>query len=111
MTQLIEAIEKIAKKNPEGFTVELPTLKEVKSGIVVAYLETQDSFDNEGLQKVIQHAQSHSKTLGGWFNEDNGKYYYDSCKVFSDRDEAIKFGIENKQIAIFDITNCELIKL
>jgi hypothetical protein len=111
MTSLKDAIKAIAKKKPDGFSVELPTLKEVSQGIVVAYLETQDSFDDDGLEKVILHAENHGKVVGGWLNEDNGKYYYDSCKVFTNKDEAIKFGLENKQIAIFDITSCELIKL
>ena len=111
MTDLKKAIKAVAKMNPYGFTVELPTIKEVKRGYVVAYLETQNSFDDDGLDKVINHALNHSKTVGGWLNEDNGKYYFDSCQIFTDRDEAIKFGIENKQIAIYDIGNNNEIKL
>lgn len=111
MTSLKDAIKEVAKKNPYGFTVELPTIKEVKRGYVVAYLETQNSFDDDGLEKVIKHALNHSKTVGGWLNEENGKYYFDSCQIFTDRDEAIRFGIENKQIAIFNIEDLETIKL
>ena len=44
MEQLFEAILAIAKQNPDGFTVDLTTLKKVTKGISVAYLETQDSF-------------------------------------------------------------------
>lgn len=111
MTSLKNAIKEIARQNPEGFTVELTTLKRVNNGIVVAYFETQDSFDEKGLEKVIEHATKHDKVIGGWLNEENSKYYFDSCKVFSDRNEAIEFGKLNQQIAIFDITNLELIKL
>ena len=111
MTQLKKAIKAIAKQNPLGFTVELTTLKEVKQGLVVAYLETQNSFDDEGLEKVLKHADKNSKVVGGWLNEENNKYYFDSCKVFTDKKEAIEFGKMNQQIAIFDITNLELIKL
>ena len=111
MTSLKNAIKEIAKQNPEGFTVELTTLKRVNQGIVVAYLETQNSFDDEGLENVLQHTMTNDKVVGGWLNEENGKYYFDSCKVFSDRNKAIEFGKQNQQIAIFDITNLELIKL
>ena len=41
MEQLFEAILKIADANPDGFTVDLTTLKKVTKGISVAYLETQ----------------------------------------------------------------------
>ena len=44
MEQLFDAILEIAGKNPDGFTVDLTTLKKVTKGISVAYLETQDSF-------------------------------------------------------------------
>ncbi len=111
MTSLFEAIKLIAEQNPEGFTVDLTTLKKVTKGISVAYLETQDSFGDEGLKKVLEHAEGHEKTVGGWLNEEDGYFYYDSVKIYFDRDEAIRAGRENKQIAIFDISNLELIKL
>lgn len=110
MTDLIK-IKEIAKSNPEGFTIRLPKLEEVTAGIVVAYLETQNCFDDEGLKKVVQHAEQHDNVMGGWLNEENNRYYFDSCKVFTDRIEAIRFGKENQQIAIFDLDNLEIIKL
>lgn len=106
-----EAIKEIAKKNPDGFTVELTTLTKVTSGISAAYLETQDCFDDQGLIKVIEHAKKHDNVVGGWLNEDNEKFYYDSIKIFDNLQQAIEFGKENQQIAIFDITNLRLIKL
>ena len=111
MEQLFKAIQEIARQNPEGFTVDLTTLKKVTKGISVAYLETQNSFGDEGLKRVLEHAEKHEKAVGGWLNEDDGYFYYDSVKIYFDRDEAIRAGRENKQIAIFDIGNLELIKL
>lgn len=111
MTNLLDAIKLIAKENPEGFTVDLTTLKKVTNGISVAYLETQGSFGDEGLERVLKHAVEHEKKVGGWFNESDGFYYFDSVKIYFNRDEAIRAGRENKQIAIFDIGNLELVKL
>ena len=111
MTSLFEAIKLMAEQNPEGFTVDLTTLKKVTKGISVAYLETQNSFGDKGLERVLEHAEKHEKTVGGWLNEDDGYFYYDSVKIYFDREEAIRAGRENKQIAIFDIGNLELIKL
>ncbi len=106
-------ILKVAEANQEGFTIEVETLKHVTSGIVVAYLETQDSFDSEGLKRCIKHAQQHDGYIGGWLNEDNGKYYFDSVRIFpnSQLKEAIEFGRKNKQISIFDLTNLREIRL
>lgn len=104
-------ILKIAKANKDGFTIELESLKHVTSGIVVAYKETQNSFDVEGLKKCLKHALEHDKVIGGWFNEENEKFYFDSCKIFTDLNEAIEFGRLNEQIAIFDLDNLREIRL
>lgn len=111
MEQLFDAILEIAGKNPDGFTVDLTTLKKVTKGISVAYLETQDSFSEEGLKRVLKHALVHEKKVGGWLNEENGQFYFDSIRIFTNMDEAIRFGRENKQLAIFDLTHLRLVKL
>ncbi|AZA93057.1 Uncharacterised protein [Chryseobacterium nakagawai] len=113
MEHLIERVWEYSLNNPEGFTLNLETLKPVKFGIAVAYLETQDSFDKESLQKVISHSLENGKTLGGWLNVENSKFYFDSIKIFknSELDKAIEFAKQEKQIAIFDITNLKEIRI
>ena len=111
MEQLFKAIFEIAMQNPDGFTVDLTTLKKVTKGISVAYLETQDSFGENGLKRVLNHAEMHEKKVGGWLNEENQEFYFDSVRVFTNLEEAKRFGRENKQIAIFDISHMRLIKL
>lgn len=86
MEQLFEAILAIAKQNPDGFTVDLTTLK-------------------------INHSEMHEKKVGGWLNEENQEFYFDSVRIFTNLEEAKRFGRENKQIAIFDISHMRLIKL
>lgn len=106
-------ILKVAEANKEGFTVEVETLKHVTAGIVVAYLETQNSFDSEGLKRCIEHAAKHEGYIGGWLNEENGKYYFDSVRIFpvDQLKEAIGFGRANEQVSIFDLTNIKEIRL
>lgn len=111
MEHLISAILEIAQANPSGFTVDLTTLKRVTKGISVAYIETQDSFGEEGLRRVLNHALEHEKKIGGWLNEENEQFYFDSIQVFTDLEKAKQFGRENKQIAIFDLTHLRLIKM
>ena len=108
---MLHTLLTIAKENPYGFTYNIRTNSFVKYGIVVAYKETQNSFGLEGLQKVVEHATQHNGIVGGWLNSENNQYYFDSCKVFKNREAAIEFGRENEQIAIFDLTNLEEIKL
>jgi fructokinase len=111
MEHLIEAIKKIAETNPLGFTVDLTTLKRLTDGISVAYLETQNSFGDEGLKRVLKHALGNEKKVGGWFNQENNCFYYDSIRIFTDLEAAKRFGRENNQIAIFDLKNVKLIWL
>ena len=111
MEQLFKAIFEIAKQNPDGFTVDLTTLKKVTKGISVAYLETQDSFGENGLKRVLNNALEHEKKVGGWLNEENNLFYFDSIRIFTNLEEAKQFGRENKQIAIFDLSHLKLIKL
>ncbi|WP_034256822.1 hypothetical protein [Adhaeribacter aquaticus] len=108
---MLETLLQIAKENPFGFTFNIRTANQVKFGVVVAYKETQNSFGTEGLKIVITHAQAHDQIVGGWLNTENNQYYFDSCKVFRSRKEAIEFGREQEQLAIFDLTNLEEIKL
>ena len=91
MEQLFKAIQEIARQNPEGFTVDLTTLKKVTKGISVAYLETQDSFGEDGLRRVLNHALEHERKVGGWLNEEIVEWFGEYAKVvaenFSDRVE------------------------
>ena len=48
---------------------------------------------------------THDKKVGGWLNDENEKFYYDSIKIFTN------LAKENRQLAIFDLTNLKLIKL
>lgn len=113
MTNLIERVWEYSQNNPEGFTLDLETFKPIKFGICVAYKETQDSHNKESLEKVISHAMKHKKILGGWLNVENNKFYFDSVKVFknSELEKALKFAKEQKQLAIFDLTNLKQIDL
>lgn len=112
MEKLIDCVWEYAQNNPYGFTLNLETMKPVKYGICVAYLETQNSFGKEGLERVIQHSQKNNKIVGGWLNSENNLYYFDSVKLFknSELKEAIEFAKQNSQIAIFDLTNLKEIR-
>ena len=96
---MITKILKIAKENPSGFTIDLE-LNFVSGGYAVANKETQDCFGVEGLKKVIEYAKKHNTYIGGWLEE--GKFYFDASIVVQDKEEALRIGKENEQIAIYD---------
>jgi hypothetical protein len=93
----------------DGFTMDLKNMEKVKVGIIVAHAQTQNAFGFNGFVKAFIHARMHDQVFGGWYH--NGKFYFDSCKVFTNREEAIRFGKENNQIAIFDLDNLQEIRL
>ena len=102
-------IKRVADANPDGFTLNLVDFRYVKDGFAVAYEATQDSTDAGSIAKVYEHAQENGRVIGGWL--DNGKYYYDSVKVFTKEEDARAFAIKNNQIAYFDLTNKKEIRL
>lgn len=111
MKPLFDRVWEYSEENPDGFTLNIETFKTVKKGIAVAYYATQDCYGKQGLNFALNHALTNNKILGGWLNVENEHYYFDSIRIFTELIKAIQFGIENKQIAIFNITTLEEISI
>lgn len=113
MKQLTDSVWEYALKNSDGFTINIDTMKPILFGICVAYIETQDSFGREGLEKAINHALLHNKVVGGWLDDESGYFYFDSVRIYPNHQlkEAIDFAKTNKQLAIFDLTNLKEIRI
>lgn len=111
--ELCTALTAIAAMSPEGFTVDSKTLQPVTAGYCVACKETQNSFGRAGLEKVIDFVTSTAgvNAFGGWYDNESGFFYWDATIVLQDKDEAIRLGRLNGQIAIFDLYNLEEIRL
>ena len=78
-------------------------MTEPKEGIVVSYAATQNSHSRDQLDKVVSHALRHEGYVGGWYNSEDGLYYFDSTTLFPENDlkGAIQFGKENGQHSVF----------
>ncbi|MGM9796111.1 MAG: hypothetical protein ACI3ZY_00750 [Parabacteroides sp.] len=102
-----------AQYHPNGFTLDISDYSVPKEGIVVAYMETQDSFGKEGLRVAVHHSLAHNQIVGGWYNDDNGKYYFDSDTIFQEDmlQEAIEWAKRNKQYGIFILSKNESISI
>ncbi len=102
MTDLVKAIQKIARLNPKGFTVTIPDLQHLERGWAIGHKETQRSFGTKGLKKVIEHSMRTTKVVGGWKGYD-GRYYFDTVIIEHDIDKAIDLKVKHGQICIFNL--------
>lgn len=101
--ELVNFIWEFGQKHPKGFTLDLNTFEQPTEGIMVSYLETNNSFDKKSIAKVIKHARAHDGYVGGWYNEENGLYYFDSTRIFPEDSlaAALAFARENGQRAAY----------
>ena len=112
-TSVLIALATIATNNKDGFTVNAATLQPVTTGYAIAVADTQNSFGFEGLANVVKYVTEHPEVnaFGGWYNSENNMYYYDATVIVDDLEAAKELGRINKQIAIFDLSNLEEIRL
>lgn len=101
MEEKIKQLLKISDEYPNGFTVYTTNLEPVTKGWIVAMKETQNSFGLAGLHRALEVAINTSQVIGGW--KEGKKFYWDAVMIFSNELEATKAGLENAQIAIYNI--------
>ena len=103
ITTIADKVWTFSQTHPDGFTIDIRTMTEPTEGIAVSYAATQNSHSRDQLDKVVSHALQHEGYVGGWFNSDDGLYYFDSTKLFPENDlkGAIQFGKDNGQYSVF----------
>ena len=99
---LVNVIYAMGQMYPDGFTLDLNTMRQPTEGIIVSYKATQNSFDRSSLPAVIKHAHAHNNLVGGWYNPENGRYYFDSNRAFPEDSltAALAFARENEQYSV-----------
>jgi len=104
--ELASALYVMGQMYPDGFTLDLKTMRQPTEGLIVPYNATLNSVDRKSLTLVIKHAREHDNLVGGRYDSENGKYYYNSYHSFpeSDLDAAMKFARETKQDSIHVIS-------
>lgn len=100
---LVKVLTVIASANLEGYTVDAKTLEPITSGYAVAVIDTQNSFGTEGLERVINYVTTHKdiNAFGGWYNKEDGQFYFDATVVVKDFNRAIDLARMNKQLAFY----------
>ncbi len=92
------------QKNQDGFTVYTYGLDRPVDGYSVAYSDTQNKHDRQGLEKCIEHAQTHAQVVGGWTDSQTNTTYFDSVRVLQTEKAAVEAAIIENQIAYYDIS-------
>ena len=112
-TTLADSVWVFSQTHPDGFTLSISTWEQPKEGIAVSYSATQDRHDRADLDFVVSHARSHEGYIGGWLDTATGRFYYDSVRLFpeDELEQAIQFGRENAQIAIYILSSGKEIRL
>ena len=100
-------------RHPDGFTMDVATMTEPAEGVVVAYAATQGCHSRKQLGRVVRHALRHDGYVGGWLDTSDSLYYFDSSRLFPEDSlaAAIRFGIENEQIAVFVLSEEREVRL
>ena len=103
ITGISDKVWAFSQTHPDGFTIDIRTMTEPTEGIAVSYAATQDSHSRDQLDRVVSHALQHEGYVGGFYNSDDGLYYFDSTKLFPENDlkGALQFGKENGQRSVF----------
>ena len=107
--KLAGIIWQYGQEHPDGFTVDVRTLAAPEKGIAVSYAATQGSTTLEELEAVVLHALKHDGYAGGWLNPADGRYYYDSTRLFpeDELDAALAFAAENGQTSVYVLSSGE----
>lgn len=102
---LSDKIWNYSQSHPDGFTLDVRTITEPTEGIAVSYYTTQGCHSRKNLNRVVRHAIRHDGYVGGWLDTADSLYYFDSTRLFPEDslEDAIKFGLKNRQKAIFSI--------
>ena len=101
--ELYNAIWAMGQMYPDGFTIDINTMRQPTEGLVVSYIATQNSFDRKSIPAVVKHAREHQGFVGGWYNPENKKYYFDSNRIFPEDSlaAAVQFARDNGQHTVY----------
>ena len=108
---MLSKITTFALANLAGFTLNLSTMQPINKGYAVAVQQTQNSFNKAGLKKCLKYACKNNTALGGWYDKESKRFYYDAVQIFTDLQTAINAGVLHNQIAIYDLNTNQEIRL
>lgn len=99
VSAIADSVWAYSQRHPEGFTLQIDSMSQPSRGIVVSYAATQGSHSRSQLDSVVRHALQHDGYVGGWPSKEDGLYYFDSSRLFTEDSlaTALAFGRKNGQ--------------
>jgi hypothetical protein len=98
-------------RRKDRFTFDLRGKCQVYSGIVAAYAAPPNIAEADELANAIAHAWEHDGIIGAWKDPQTGKVQYDSCRLFTDLERALRFAEQQQQKAVFNLNRQKEIRL
>jgi len=95
----------------DRFTYDLRGECRVLSGCVAAYRSVEKDSSEVDLVKAIAQALERDGILGAWRDPATGEVKYDSCRVFTDQDQALRFAYEQEQKSVFNLNRMTEVKV
>lgn len=102
MRSVITAIQELVERH-DRFTYDLRARCRVLSGSVAAYRAVGPTVPMTDLSRAVAQALERDGILGAWRDPDSGEVHYDSCRLFTDQDQALRFAHGEGQRAIFNL--------
>ncbi len=91
----------------DRFIYDLRSDCQVYTGIVCAYGATHGTERITEIPLVITHALAHDGVVGAWKNPADGVTFYDSCRLFTDIDTALRFARRQGQRSVYNLNRDE----
>jgi hypothetical protein len=98
MSTILELVQR-----HERLTYDLRGECRVLSGSIAAYRSAADGDPLTDLTKAIAQALERDGILGAWRDPATGRVQYDSCRVFTDQDQALRFASDQEQRSVFNL--------
>ena len=113
ITAIADRVWTFSRSRPDGFTLDIRTMTEPTQGIAVSYAATQHSHLREQLDTVVRHALQHDGYVGGWYDSIQGKYCFDSTRLFPENklSDALQFAKDNGQFSVYILSTSTEIPL
>jgi hypothetical protein len=90
-------------RRQDRFTFDLRSECRIYSGIVCAYRSTLAGDHVADLATAMAHAWERDGIISGWRDPWDGKVRYDSSRVFTDLDQALRFARRERQGSVYNL--------
>src|SRR5690349_11486014 len=109
MDKLIDRLKELATRK-DRFTYDLRGNCQVYSGVIACYRASADSEHFTEMPAAIMHALENDSVLTVRRDAD-GKLLFDSCRVFTDLPQALRFAAREKQRSVYNLNRGEHVQV